>query len=198
MPLLIFVAVIVITMMHLSLAANQRSRPAAATVLFGRQRKTYTPLLFFKVPKGTMDECDAMEKYIRSIEKEQGVYVERLDIMRNFDARRLYDKLVEGDRRSPFPLLYNRESLQRVYGIADIDYVRSWSKGRLLPDRDDIDGAISRLEKKVSVLGGGEDGGIPEELDMEEFEMEMDAELTPVQRRGKEAMKRRMEEGRKR
>jgi hypothetical protein len=145
-----------------------------------------------------MDECDAMEKYIRSIEKEQGVYVERLDIMRNFDARRLYDKLVEGDRRSPFPLLYNRESLQRVYGIADIDYVRSWSKGRLLPDRDDIDGAISRLEKKVSVLGGGEDGGIPEELDMEEFEMEMDAELTPVQRRGKEAMKRRMEEGRKR
>jgi hypothetical protein len=54
-------------------------------------------------------------------------------------------------------------------------------------------------EKKVSVLGGsGEDGDIPEEIDMEEFEMEMDAELTPVQRRGKEAMKRRMEEGRKR
>jgi hypothetical protein len=36
------------------------------------------------------------------------------------------------------------------------------------------------------------------EMDMEELEMEMDAELTPVQRRGKEAMKRRMEEGRKR
>jgi hypothetical protein len=53
------------------------------------------------------------------------------------------------------------------------------------------------VEKKVSVLGG-EDGDIPEEIDMEEFEMEMDAELTPVQRRGKEAMKRRMEEGRKR
>jgi len=146
-----------------------------------------------------MDECDAMEKCIRSIEKEQGVHVERLDIMRNRAARRLYDKLVEGDIRSPFPLLYHRESLQRVYGLADVDYVRSWSKGRLLPNRDEIDGVMAGGEKKVSVLGGsGEDGDIPEEIDMEEFEMEMDAELTPVQRRGKEAMKRRMEEGRKR
>ena len=188
MPSLLFVAVIVVTMMQY----------AAAAVLFGRrQRKTYTPLLFFKVPKGTMDECDTMEKCIRSIEKEQHVHVERLDIMRNRNARRLYDKLVEGDIRSPFPLLYHRESLQRVYGVADIDYVRSWSKGRLLPNRDDIDGGMTGGEKKVSVLGG-EDGDIPEEIDIEEFEMEMDAELTPVQRRGKEAMKRRMEEGRKR
>lgn len=183
-------------MMQLSLAINRQFHPGGATaaVLFGRQRKTYTPLLFFKVPKGTMNECDAMEKSIRSIEKEQGVHVERLDIMRNRAARRLYDKLVEGDIRSPFPLLYHRESLQRVYGVADIDYVRSWSKGRLLPNRDDIDGVMSGNEKKISV----HDGDIPEEIDMEEFEMEMDAELTPVQRRGKEAMKRRMEEGRTR
>jgi hypothetical protein len=34
-------------------------------------------------------------------------------------------------------------------------------------------------------------------MDMEELEMEMDRELTPAQRRGKEAMKKRMEEGRK-
>jgi len=53
-------------------------------------------------------------------------------------------------------------------------------------------------EKEITVLGG-EDGSVPqeEEMDMEELEMEMDAELTPMQRRGKEAMKRRMEEGRK-
>jgi hypothetical protein len=63
-----------------------------------------------------------------------------------------------------------------------------------LPDRGDDDG------EKISVLGGqGGDEDAPEEMemDMEELEMEMDAELTPVQRRGKEAMKRRMEEGRK-
>jgi hypothetical protein len=137
-----------------------------------------------------------MEVAVRAVEKELGVRVERLDIMRDRAARKLYEKLVEGDLRSPFPLLYHRESLQRVYGVADIDLVRSWSKGRLLPDRgDDADG------ERVSVLGGGgsEDDTPDEmEMDMEELEMEMDAELTPVQRRGKEAMKRRMEEGRKR
>jgi hypothetical protein len=135
-----------------------------------------------------------MEKVIKTVEKERGVRVERLDIMRDRAARKLYEKLVEGDLRSPFPLLYHRESLQRVYGAADVDLVRSWSKGRLLPDRGDDDG------EKISVLGGqGGDEDSPEEMemDMEELEMEMDAELTPVQRRGKEAMKRRMEEGRK-
>ena len=142
-----------------------------------------------------------MESVIRTVEKERGVRVERLDVMRDRAARRLYDKLVEGDIRSPFPLLYHRESLQRVYGIADVDIVRSWSKGRLLPDRrgDDVGS-----DERVSVLGGQHQGGSEEdlspeemEMDMEELEMEMDAELTPVQRRGKEAMKRRMEEGRK-
>ena len=163
----------------------------AAKLPFLTKKKTYTPLLFFKVPKGTMDECDEMEKVIKSLEKEQNIQVQRLDIMRDRAARKLYEKLVEGNLRSPFPLLYHRESLQRVYGAADADLVRSWSKGRLLPNLED-----EMKEKEVTVLGG-EEGEAPDEMDMEELEMEMDAELTPMQRRGKEAMKRRMEEGRK-
>jgi hypothetical protein len=133
-----------------------------------------------------------MESIIRKLEKEQSIHVERLDIMRDRHARKLYEKLVEGNLRTPFPLLYHRESLQRVYGLADKDLVRSWSKGRLLPDQN-------VNEKEITVLGEGGGDGLPqeEELDMEELEMEMDAELTPMQRRGKEAMKRRMEEGRK-
>lgn len=116
--------------------------------------------------------------------------MERLDIMKDRAAKKLYEKLVEGNLRSPFPLLYHRESLQRVYGLADPDLVRSWSKGRLLPDVLD--------EKEVTVLPGEENGeGMEEEMDLEELEMEMDRELTPVQRRGKEAMKKRMEDGRK-
>merc|ERR1712071_216371 len=99
------------------------------------KKKTYTPLLFFKVPKGTMDESDIMEAIIKSLEKEQKIQVERLDIMRDRAARKLYEKLVEGNLRSPFPLLYHRESLQRVYGCPDdTDLVRSWCKGRLLPE----------------------------------------------------------------
>ncbi|KAL7553640.1 hypothetical protein ACHAWF_016947 [Thalassiosira exigua] len=173
-------------------ALTQSSFADAASLPAFLKKKTYTPLLFFTVPKGTMDECDGMEKMVKSLEKEQGIRVERLDIMRDRAARSLYDKLVEGNLRSPFPLLYHRESLQRVYGLADKDLVRSWSKGRLLPDSDDDN------EKEVSVLGGEE--GIPpeEEVDMEELELELDQELTPMQRRGKEAMKRRMEKGRKR
>jgi len=164
------------------------------TPAFLGKKKTYTPLLFFKVPKGTMDECDKMEKIIKSLEKENKIQVQRLDIMRDRAARKLYEKLVEGNLRSPFPLLYHRESLQRVYGLADEDLVRSWTKGRLLPDQSEEE------ETEVTVLGGGEEGEdapMDMEMDMDEMEMEMDAELTPMQRRGKEAMKRRMEEGRK-
>ena len=128
-----------------------------------------------------------MEKIVRLIEKETGVRVERLDIMRDRAANKLYEKLIEGNLRSPFPLLYHRESLQRVYGLADKDLVRSWSKGRLLPVMDD---------KEVTILPG-EDEEIQEEMDLEELESEFDRELSPVQRRGKEAMKKRMEEGRK-
>ncbi|KAL3809970.1 hypothetical protein ACHAXA_007746 [Cyclostephanos tholiformis] len=196
------VVVVATMMMHSSsgfvLAADASSsaalrRPPLQAAAFLKRRKSYTPLLFFKVPKGTMDECDRMEGVVKAVEKDLGVRVERLDIMRDRAARKLYEKLVEGDLRSPFPLLYHRESLQRVYGVADIDLVRSWSKGRLLPDRgNDADG------ETISVLGGSEDDPPEEmEMDMEELEMEMDAELTPVQRRGKEAMKRRMEEGRR-
>lgn len=128
-----------------------------------------------------------MEKIVRSVEKETGLHVERLDIMRDRTAKKLYEKLIEGNLRSPFPLLYHRESLQRVYGLADKDLVRSWSKGRLLPVMDD---------KEVTILPG-EDEEMGEEMDLEELEMEMDRELSPVQRRGKEAMKKRMEKGRK-
>lgn len=128
-----------------------------------------------------------MEKIVRSVEKETGLHVERLYIMRDRTAKKLYEKLIEGNLRSPFPLLYHRESLQRVYGLADKDLVRSWSKGRLLPVMDD---------KEVTILPG-EDEEMGEEMDLEELEMEMDRELSPVQRRGKEAMKKRMEKGRK-
>lgn len=130
-----------------------------------------------------------MEKIIKSLEKETGVKVERLDIMRSREAKSLYEKLVEGNLRSPFPLLYHRESLQRVYGLEDKDLVRSWTKGRLLPTED-------TKEKKVTVFGGDDDADDMEDMDMDELEMELDEELSPMQRKGKEAMKRRMEEGR--
>lgn len=184
-------SLLVCLMMALMTAVLHNMSVAEASMpAFIKQKKHYTPLLFFKVPSGTMDECDEMEKIIKTLEKETGVKVERFDIMRNRAAKSLYEKLVEGNLRSPFPLLYHRESLQRVYGLEDKDLVRSWMKGRLLPDQ-------SSNEKKVTVFGGDDDAMGEEQVDMDELEMEMDEELSPMQRRGKEAMKRRMEEGRK-
>ena len=46
-----------------------------------------------------------MESIIKELEKEQRIKVQRLDIIRDRAARKLYDKLVEGNLRSPFPLL---------------------------------------------------------------------------------------------
>lgn len=153
--------------------------------------KLHTTTNTISKSRQTTHSGDNMEKIIKSLEKENNIQVQRLDILRDRAARKLYEKLVEGNLRSPFPLLYHRESLQRVYGLADTDLVRSWSKGRLLPDDNGE-------EEEVTVLGGegGELEG-EEMMDMDEMELEMDAELTPMQRRGKEAMKRRMEEGRK-
>merc|ERR1719491_1596097 len=125
----VWTAIAVLLSPSSSVADGASIRPAF------RKKKTYTPLLFFKVPKGTMDESDKMETIIKSLEKEEKIQVQRLDIMRDRAARKLYDKLVEGNLRSPFPLLYHRESLQRVYGCPDdTDLVRSWCKGRLLPE----------------------------------------------------------------
>lgn len=53
-----------------------------------------------------------MEKIVRSIEKETGVRVERLDIMRDSAAKKLYEKLIEGNLRSPFPLFCSWNLLQ--------------------------------------------------------------------------------------
>jgi len=163
------------------------------------KKKAYTPLLFFTAPKGTLDECDNMESIIKALEKEQGIDVQRLDVMRDRAAQQLYLKLVEGNLRSAtssFPLLYHRESLQRVYGAADADLVRSWCKGRLLAP-DTQTGEEQAKEAVALGAGVGADDEEEDPLDAEQLEMELDAELTPMQRRGKEAMKRRMEQSRK-
>ena len=49
-----------------------------------------------------------MESIIKALEKEQGIDVQRLDVMRDRAAQQLYLKLVEGNLRSAtssFPLL---------------------------------------------------------------------------------------------
>lgn len=151
-------------------------------------KKAYTPLLFFTVPKDNIAACDEMEKVVSEVEKELGVRVERLDILRDPDAEATMSVLTQ--RRPPF--LYHRESCQTVYvqgespGPIDKDRVRVWAKGRLLAAQS------AKSKSKAPVVLSQEDNAIDQE------DLIQDMSLTPEQKRGKEAIKKRTEEAKER
>jgi hypothetical protein len=163
---------------------------ATPKIPFLSKKKPYTPLVFFTVPKDTLPECDEMEKIVSEVEKELGVHVDRLDILRDPKAEATRSVLTQ--RRPPF--LYHRESLQTVYvpGVSDgnkkaafapIDKarVRAWAKGRFLLGQSSSASARS----KAPIVLAQEDNAI-DQKDLIE-----DATLSPSQKSGKEAMKKR-------
>mmetsp|Transcript_8560 Transcript_8560/g.11807 ORF Transcript_8560/g.11807 Transcript_8560/m.11807 type:complete len:164 (-) Transcript_8560:208-699(-) len=106
-----------------------------------KQQDEYTPLIFFTVPKGTMPASDKMEKIVSAVEKEMNVKVQRFDVLRDRMSRKLYEKIIEGeigDRERMFPMLYHRESRQKVFGLSDPERVKSWAKGRWLPPDETV------------------------------------------------------------
>lgn len=155
----------------------------------------YNPLLFFKVPPGLIPECDAMEKAVKEVEKELGVRVERLDILRDPSAEAVMSLLTQ---RTP-PFLYHRESCQVVHltprkggkgdrdmpVVVDRQRVRAWAKGRYL-------GAQNHATKvKSPVVIAQKDNSIDQQ------ELLEDMALTDLQRKGKQATKERTEENAK-
>jgi hypothetical protein len=128
------------------------------------------------------------------IEKELGVRVERLDILRDPPSQALLGLLTS---RSP-PFLYNRESCQvvsiaspkasngneekRIPVAVEKDKIRSWAKGRLPPREN----------------AGEPSGKSPVVLSREEIAIDQDEllemNLTPLQRKGRKAIKERTEE----
>lgn len=150
-------------------------------------KKEYTPLVFFTVPKDIIPECDEMEKVVSQVEKELGVQVERLDILRDPTAEATMSSLTT--RRPPF--LYNRESCQvvsvpvaengKAQSLAiDEDRVRAWAKGRYLAPRSAKSRAPMVLAQKDNSI---------DQKDLIE-----DATLTPMQKSGKESIKKRTAE----
>jgi hypothetical protein len=166
------------------------------------QKKTYTPLVFFKVPKGISEECDKMESIVRDVERELDVRVERLDVTRDPTAEATLT-LITAQHGPPF--LYHRESLQIIYGkdafadatsrrnkqkkqeepLFDKARVKAWAKGRYLP---------SPRSKMMSSTGSAP-VIVPKEdnaMDQSELQEAMkDASLSAMQLKGKEAMKER-------
>merc|ERR1719491_856088 len=143
-----------------------------------RKKPQYTPLLFFKLPKGQLDASDEMEKIVSEIEKDLGVRVQRFDILRDRFARKLYEKIDEIEFVGDVPLLYHRESRQSIYGTDDKLRVRAWAKGRWLTPKNDDD------------VMSGESNLSPEEEEM------IDNDLTKMQQKGRKRMIERMEKDR--
>ena len=163
-------------------------------------KRPYTPLVFFTVPPGLMPEVDAMERAVRRVEKDLGVTVERLDVLREPAAEACLGLLT---RKNP-PFLYNRLTCQTISipvtkktGAQDEDdeasggasavpvhvdmsRLRAWAKNRLLTS------AVAQGSKvRPPLLAGSEDKAIDQADLLEE------ATLTPRQREGKEKSKQR-------
>lgn len=162
---------------QLSLALQALLLCTTQAAMFGLFEQKYSPLVMFTTPKGTLQENDDMEKVVKSVEKELGVKVQRLDILRDRFARNLYEKIDEIEFKGKVPLLYHRESLQSIYGLDTKSRVRAWAKGRLSPKKMDSSGVSS--EEFMS-----------DEEGREEF---MEQDLTDLQQLGREKMLERLE-----
>jgi hypothetical protein len=164
-------------------------------------KKKYTPLLFFKTPPGILPESDAMEKVISEVEKELGVRVERVDVLRDPPSQALLTLVTNQEP----PLLYHRESCQRVsvrrpkasadenkspVVTIDKEQVRAWAKGRFVSAKKEplVDSATARGPSPVVVSQKGD------EIDTVDPELLDEMNLSPLQRKGKEAIKERTEE----
>ena len=163
-------------------------------------KKQYTPLVFFTVPPGLMPEVDAMEQAVRRVERELGVTVERLDVLREPASEACLGLLT---RKNP-PFLYNRLTCQTISipvakktsaqddddeasaganGVpvhVDMNRLRAWAKNRLLTS-----GNTQGSKVRPPLLAGSEDKGI------DQAELLEEATLTPRQREGKEKIKER-------
>jgi hypothetical protein len=145
------------------------------------QKKVYTPVIFFKVPPGIVPECDAMEKTIKEVEKETGVRVERVDVARDAKGAALLGLL--GGTGEP-PLLYHRESRQMV-NQNERSRIRALVKGRLVQPVPIKKSGAKRGEAKFLV---------DEESALEQEELLEEQMMTPLQRKGKQAIRERTEE----
>jgi hypothetical protein len=146
-------------------------------------KKRYNPVIFFSVPPGIIPECDEMEECIRQVEKELHVKVDRMDVARNENAAALLS-LLSGANNPP--LLYHRESRQMV-SSAERGRIRALIKGRFL-ETDPSSKRKGKREKADALVVADEDAAL-EQQDLMEDQM-----LTPLQRKGKQAIRERTQE----
>jgi hypothetical protein len=172
--------------------ADSERRPSLASIpkrllkLVQRPHK-YTPLVYFTVPPGLIPECDAVGKCLNQVEEELDVRVERLDVLRRPEAEAVLTLLTT---RTP-PFLYHRESCQVVHvpkgGRVDPSRIRAWAKGRYLAP-------VASSSASSNSQGGPPIVLSQESTAIDQDELLEDALLTPLQRKGKQAIRERTDE----
>jgi hypothetical protein len=143
-----------------------------------------------------------MERIVRQVERELGVRVQRMDILREPAAEAVLKALTR--QRTP-PFLYHRESCQIVHvtpgrghdkkkkkNVNDIyidkNRVRAWAKGRLLTKQTDTMQDATKVNAPVLIRDDDDD-----DTAMEQEELLQDMALTKQQRIGKRRIQERTE-----
>ncbi|KAL3943637.1 MAG: hypothetical protein SGBAC_002305 [Bacillariaceae sp.] len=175
-------------LLHLLLFCITGIASASLKIPFLSKKNEYTPLVFFTVPKDIVPACDEMEKVVSEVERELGVHVERLDVVRDPTAEATLSALTN---RGP-PYLYNKESCQVVHvpqgrdgaviraPVIDKARVRAWAKGRFLVPKSAKSGSMTVLAQKDN--------------SQDQKDLVEDMSLTKMQKSGKEAIKQKTEE----
>ena len=122
------------------------------------------------------------------VEKEVGVRVERMDVVRDAKAKALLNVLTSKD----LPYLYNRETLQTIWvgdkEAIDKTRVRAWAKGRLVTSFS-MNAPKSSGNKPMVVSGSSN------AMDQDQLQDEiLDSTLGPLQKKGKDAIKKKTAE----
>ena len=144
--------------------------------------------------------ADEMEVKVKEIEKELGVEVVRLDVMRDRMAHKLYKTIdLDCECKGTLPLLYHRESRQTIYGkCSNPMRIRAWAKGRWLSYSSkyfDYDNDTTTTTDMDQFLPDDDDDDDDDDvMDEEEYERLQEQAMTDMQRKGKEAMKQRMQQ----
>ena len=199
------------TCVWLALAAVQHVSLVQAVRFWplDRNKNDYTPLVFFTLPPGLSPEVDAMEQAVRKVERQLHVRVERMDLLRQPESEAVLRSVGRGMAAPPY--LYHRESLQvysmtptksgggdddeeseaaRRYSVpVDVDRIRAWAKGRYLPPKVEQKIGGIKVFAPTRVASRGDDGNTEDEDELLE-----ELTMTPLQRKGKQAMKERTEE----
>jgi len=150
-----------------------------------------------------------MEDAVRKVERELGVRVQRLDVLRQPESEAVLQLLTQ--QRTP-PFLYHRESCQTVYLTptaqgsntansknkkpkdipVNLDRIRAWAKGRYLTGHSAAAVSLEDTGRKVNapnLLPTSSDDGDQGAMDQAELLEEL--ALTPEQLKGKRLMEER-------